>query len=129
MNDYQIAKNVRTIMMNRSAEVMNYLSWSSDFCAEQIREIPEKIKSYDWFTPINPSELTKDQMKDLGFGKWSDEDPMYLIPLWMFPFLPEEINCGCIDGVKLVVKKSEMDNDHRFGCLAYGVMPKESEAK
>ena len=121
---YEVAKNIRRIIVNSAAESMNYLSWSADFVASQIREIPERLKKADWFSPINPADLTEKEMLELGFGKWSEEDPKFLIPLWLFPFLTEEVDCGCIDGEKRIQKKSEMDNDHRFGFLAYGVMPK-----
>ena len=121
---YEVAKNIRRIIVNSAAESMNYLSWSADFVASQIREIPERLKKADWFSPINPADLTEKEMLELGFGKWSEEDPKFLIPLWLFPFLTKEVDCGCIDGEKRIQKKSEMDNDHRFGCLAYGVMPK-----
>jgi hypothetical protein len=63
-------------------------------------------------------------MADLGFGKMTEESPMWLIPLWLLPFLPDIIETECINGTKSVLKKSEIDNDERFGCLAYGVYPK-----
>lgn len=121
---FEIAKHLRHIIVTRAAESMNYTDWSADFVASQIREIPEMIKKTNWFVPINPADLTEAEMRELGFGKWSKEDPMSLIPLWLFPFLPDEVDCGSISGEKRILKKSEMDNDHRFGCLAYGVMPK-----
>ena len=108
--------------MNRAAEIMAYKNWGDDFCARQIREIPEKL--IPKLGTVNIEDLTKEQMEDLGFGKWSEENPMMLIPLWLFPFLPEDIEAGCIDGEKRVFKKSDMDTDNRYGCLAYGIFPK-----
>jgi hypothetical protein len=122
---FEIAKHIRSIIVTRAAESMNYINWSADYVASQIREIPEMIKKTNWFVPINPADLTEAEMRELGFGKWAEEDPMFLIPLWLFPFLPDEVDCGSISGEKRILKKSEMDNDTRFGCLAYGVMPKE----
>ena len=121
---FEIAKNIRQIIVNGAAELMNYTDWGADFVALQIRKIPERLKNTDWFVPINPADLTEAEMQELGFGKWAEEDPMFLIPLWLFPFLADEVDCGCISGEKRRMKKTEMDNDHRFGCLAYGVMPK-----
>jgi len=121
---FEIAKHIRSIIVPRAAASMNYTNWGADFVASQIREIPEMIKKTNWFVPINPADLTEAEMRELGFGKWSKEDPMFLIPLWLFPFLPDEVDCGSISGEKRILKKSEMDNDHRFGCLAYGVVPK-----
>ena len=123
MTTYELCKAIRRRIVNRAAEVMNYTSWDHEFAANEIRTIPAKIMADEAFEPIRLEELTAEQMDDLGFGMWSEENPMRLIPLWLFPFLPEEINCGCIDGENGKLKKSEMDNDHRFGSLAYGVMP------
>lgn len=127
MNTFEKCKTIRRMMMNRAAEVMAYKNWGDDFAAKQIRNAPEeieKMKGGKELFGIQPVELTEDEMTDLGFGKWSEETPMRLIPLWLFPFLAEEIETECIDGEKKLTKKSEMDNDNRFGCLAYGVIPK-----
>lgn len=120
---YELCKAIRHRILTRAAEVMNYTSWDHEFATNEIRTIPAKILNDEAFEPIHLEELTAEQMDDLGFGVWSEENPMRLIPLWLLPFLPEEVNCGCIDGEIGKLKKSEMDNDHRFGCLAYGVMP------
>jgi hypothetical protein len=127
MNTFEKCKKIRTVILNRSAEVIAYKNWNDEFSAKQIRNIPDdvdKMKHGKELFGIQPSELTEDEMIDLGFGKWSDETPMRLIPLWLFPFIAEEIETECIDGEKKLMKKSEMDNDNRFGCLAYGVIPK-----
>ena len=122
MNTYEKCQQIRRFILNRAGEVYNYTNWDDEFAAKQIREIPSKTED-----KIDVSDLTATEMDDLGFGKWAKEDPMFLIPLWLFPFLPDKIEAGCIDGEKKVYNKSEMDNDHRFGCLAYGVMPKGSK--
>ena len=61
-------------------------------------------------------------MDDLGFGRWSEDNPMRLIPLWLYKFLPDEIESESISG-KSVRKTADMDNDSRYGCLAYGICP------
>ena len=107
--------------MNRAAEVMNYTNWSDEFAAKNIRELPEMLAKK--IGKINIAELTLTQMDDLGFGCWTEDNPMRLIPLWLLKFLPDEIECESINGTKLVMKPAEMDNDHRFGCLVYGIRP------
>jgi hypothetical protein len=72
---------------------------------------------------IDPTDLSFEEMIELGFGSWSEESPMRLIPIWLFPFLADEFKSESISGSKHS-KLSEIDNDHRFGCLAYGVVPK-----
>jgi len=125
MTTYEKCKGIRRIIINRAAEIMAYDSWSNDFCAKKIKEIPSVLKDENGnlINDIQPSDLTEEEMKDLGFGKFSEESQDMLIPLWLFPFLAEEITTQCIDG-SIKIKKSEMDNDNRFGCLAYGVYPK-----
>jgi hypothetical protein len=123
---FEIAKDVRQCILNSAAEIMNYSKWSDDCSVRELRELIERIKESMWFSPIDPAAFTEQEMRELGFERWSEEDPMYLIPLWLFPFLSEEVNCCSINGKKyLKKKKSEMDTDNRYGCLAYGVTPKE----
>ena len=127
MTAYELCQNYRRIILNRAAEVMNY-TWDPEFCALQIREIPEVLKGKEGFELIDTNDLTEEQMKNLDFGLWSEENPIRLIPLWLYPFLKEEFASGDIsDGPVHMVKKSEIDTDHRFGCLAYGVMPKKAD--
>ena len=108
-------------MLNKAAEVMNYTNWSDEFSTKQNREITDIVDQQ--IGKINIAELTKEQMDDLGFGTWSEDNPMRLIPLWLFKFLPDEIESECINGTKTVLKTAEMDNDHRYGYLAYGIWP------
>lgn len=129
MTTYELCKAIQRRIVARAAEVMNYTNWDSEFAVSGIRGIPGGILNDKAFTPIQPAKLTAEQMKDLGFKRWSEENPMCLIPLWLLPFLAEEIDCGCIDGSNGTLKKSEMDNDTRFGCLAYGVIPSEFPEK
>ena len=124
MTTYEKCQAVRQVIVNRSAEVMNYPNWSDQFAAKQIREIPKALDIQ--IGKINIAELTEPQMDDLGFGRWFDDHPMRMIPLWLFKFLPDEIESECIDGTKSVLKTADMDNDHRFGCIAYGILPNTS---
>jgi hypothetical protein len=123
MNSYELCKLIRRAIVNSAAEVIAYGSWGDDFCTRQVRGIVDRVKRIDWFSPVDLKDLTSAEMDDLGFGVWSDENPMRLIPLWLLPFLTDEIECECINGEKSVLKKVDMDNDARFGCIAYGVTP------
>jgi hypothetical protein len=118
---YEIAQIIQRFIVRRAAEAMLYGTWSPGFIAGYLKEVPDKIKCAEWYKPIELSNFSEDQMKDLGFVRWSEDDPMYMIPLWLYPFLPDEIECKSIDGVQVRYKKSEMNTDSRFGCLAYGV--------
>lgn len=120
LSEYEKCQYIRRVILNRAASVMNY-NWDAEFSTSQIKEIPEITKKYSVDT-VDISQLTENQMIELGFGKWSEDNPMFLIPLWLFPWLSEEIKTNDITGDS-VLKKSEMDTDQRFGCLAYGIYP------
>jgi hypothetical protein len=124
---FVMASNIRNLIVMRAAEVMAYKNWSDDFSVSQIREIPEMVIEKKDFKPIDLSDLTREEMLDLGFGTFSKEDPMLLIPLWLLPFIKEEFDGKCINGKTGIFKRSEIDNDHRFGCLGYGVVPKKED--
>jgi hypothetical protein len=121
---FEKCQRIQRVIVNRAAEVMSYKRWGDDFAAKQIREIPEfLIKRNPELGQIQPAELTSDECDRLGFCRWSEENPMRLIPLWLLPFLAEEVKTTCIDGSSVLLK-SEMDDDNRGGCLAYGITPK-----
>jgi hypothetical protein len=123
MNTFEKCQTIRRVIVNRAAEVMAYTNWGDDFAAKQIREIPVSLLERNpELGQIQPAELTNDECDSLGFGRWSEDNPMRLIPLWLLPFLADEIKTTCIDGSS-VSRKADMDNDNRFGCLAYGVTP------
>ncbi|MCD6347649.1 MAG: hypothetical protein J7L96_09545 [Bacteroidales bacterium] len=114
------------MIINRAAEVMVYTSWDDDFATKQIRKFPEELakqKNGEDYFGIQPAEMTARQCDELGFSKWDEENPMRLIPLWLMPFLADEIETENINGEKKLTKKSDMSDDNRFGCLAYGIIP------
>lgn len=113
---------------NSRAEGLCYKSWSKDYVIENIEGIHETIERWrnEYEFDVQPAELTESEMKELGFGKWTETSPDYLLPLWVYPFLPEEIVVSSITddcGSRRTMKKSEIDDDHRMGFLAYGVRP------
>jgi len=120
---YQNAQTIRRIIVNRTAEIMNY-SWDDGFNTKRIKSIYEDCK--EKIPTINVAELTAEQMDELGFSKWNEGSQMRLIPLWLYKWLPEVIETECINGTKSILKKSEIDTDNRGGCLAYGIYPAKS---
>ena len=120
--EYEKCQIIRSAIVNRASEVINYNNWNDEFATKHIRELPDRL--IEQIGKVDITQLSASEMKELGFGRWSEENPMFLIPLWLLKFLPDEIESTCIDGEKTVLKTSEMDNDHRYGCLAYGIFPK-----
>lgn len=122
MTQFELAKRYMVMHSNKMAECVEY-GWSSDFIASEIKGFPEKLKSMSGYQSIDPNNLTKSQLIELGGNKWSEELPnLVLIPIWMLPHLPDEFKGASFSGEEVTMKKSEIDNDQRFGCLAYGVI-------
>ena len=70
--------------------------------------------------------LTEQDCINLGFGMW-DEDPaeaLYLIPGYLYTFIPEGLKLQTIFGAQVVAqaKQANLDNECRFGALAYGLV-------
>lgn len=63
-----------------------------------------------------------DVLLALGFRPWNDGDPeLWLIPFWLMPHIPDGFPVAAIDGEHLAWDKNRIDDDVRFGCLAYGI--------
>lgn len=124
MNSYEVAKLVRQTICNCAAECMNY-NWSSEFITQEIKSIPGHIKAVNGYNSFNPNDLTKEQCLELGFGKWKlqDDKIMYLVPLWLYSFLPAKVQLTCIDGItKEYEVTTEVNDDNRGGYLAFGII-------
>lgn len=67
------------------------------------------------------NSLTKEKAEELGFRKWSDEKNLYLIPGVFYDFLPKGLKVESIMGEKKTVGTDYVDDDTRFGLLAYGI--------
>ena len=81
----------------------------------------EDLKKY-----INWEDMTKEDARELRFGIWSDDMPdLYLIPLYLLPILPIGTKVVDIFGEEIIYDGTNIDNDARFGCLAYGIIIKE----
>lgn len=115
-------------------EVMNLLTWYAnqiEMACEYYHEpndiyteikiarkkFLEKLKD-----EIDFNNLSKQEAIELRFIKWGEEDPtLYLIPIWLLPILPVGTKVTSISGEEIVYDGKNVDNDVRFGCLAYGV--------
>jgi len=118
-SDFEKAKAARMAILTRWAGVYVYRNWSDDFSVSEItRDLPDSMMGVD------PWNLTKSEMLDLGFGRWNDKSELMLIPLWMYPLLKNDVRTIAISGEEYH-KKSDINTDSRFGCLAYGVYPKD----
>lgn len=127
MNTYRMCKWVRRNVMTRAAEAYSY-SWPDKSVADNLRNGPAELLQVPNFRRIDPTDLTESQMDDLDFGLWSEDSELRLIPLWLKPFLVDKFMAGSINDETLqLVERDDIDDDHRWGSLAWGVVPKEDE--
>ena len=117
--------NCLTYLANRVSETTQYENWSDKFCRKEIKEASQKfveeIKNHiDW------NNLTEEDCKELRFGKWDEESGIYLIPFYLFPIIPIGLKVYSISGDEIVNDGTNLDNDIRFGCIAYGIKPRKS---
>lgn len=64
--------------------------------------------------------------KLLGFQLWEEDNNLMLIPGYLYQFIPAGLDLYCISGEKVAYESyKDLDNDCRFGCLAYGLYMEE----
>lgn len=81
---------------------------------------------------VTVTDLTANEAQSLGFGIWDEETNLHLIPFYLYDFLEYGQELESISGdVKTVTPEYKdvdsngyIDNDYRFGYLAYGFRPK-----
>lgn len=118
-------QNCITYLANKLSEVYVYDSWNTDLKLEELKlgfdTFYDELKKHIDFT-----KLTIEEAKELRFRKWSDEMPdLWLFPLYLVPLIPEGLDITYISGEKGKYQKDNMDNDIRFGVVAYGIEIKE----
>ena len=60
--------------------------------------------------------------------RWDEDMPdLWLFPLYLLPILPIGTKLTTIGGEEIIYDGSNVDNDHRFGCIAYGIIIKEKK--
>lgn len=118
-------RNCLTWYANRVAETVQYTNWTDGFCRKEIK------KDHDMFIDeikkhIDFDKLTREEAVELRFARWDEEMPdLYLIPLYLLPAIPIGTKLTTISGDEVVYDGTNVDNDVRFGCIAYGINIKE----
>lgn len=123
LTTFDICNIILLNIANKAAEVFTYKNWSDEFCRNEINRTAETIRASKGFIPVDPYELSLKEMDELGFRRWSDDSDLMLIPFWLASFLKHGIQVESIDGECYYFDETTADNDHRYGCLAYGICP------
>lgn len=112
--------NCLTWYANRVAETVQYTNWSDKFCREEVHQATMDFLS-ELRKHIDISKLTKDEAIALRFRRWASGSELYLIPLYLLPIIPIGMELTCISGETIIYDGSNIDNDIRGGCIAYGI--------
>ncbi|OPH61839.1 hypothetical protein BC351_00945 [Paenibacillus ferrarius] len=99
---------------------MSWLAWSPEFCHEDLERYYNTAQ--EQLKKLNFNLLTEDELKFLGFRKYSDNSENYLVPLWLLRCLPEGTVLRCLSGRECVVGTDEIDNDVRYGLTAFSLI-------
>lgn len=112
--------NCLTWYANRVAETVQYKNWSDEFCRKEVCTATMDFLS-ELRKHIDLSKFTREEATELRFVKWTDDGDLYLIPLYLLPIIPIGTELTCISGENIVYDGHNIDDDIRFGCLAYGI--------
>lgn len=107
--------------VNQVATTVRYENWSDEYCREQnkkhMNNMLKELKKH-----VDFDNLTADQAWQLGFGLWdSDQPDLFLIPLYLLPIIPIGTKMTSIMGKEIIYDGTNVDDDIRFGCIAYGI--------
>ena len=120
---FEQLRNLQLGLLTRYAEAHNYaLAWGEQFVFKTVKELPKPFSDFRF----DPNQLRLSELKQLGFKPW-DGSGLYLIPLWLRPFLKSGCLVKSIDGKISRYSPEDHDNDQRFGVLAYGVIVYEKD--
>lgn len=113
-------RNCFTWYANCISETVQYTNWSDKFCRKEVKEATDRFlkeleKCIDW------NNLTIQEATELRFMKWNNNSDLYLLPLYILPILPIGTTLTSINGEDVVYDGSNVDNDTRYGCIAYGI--------
>ena len=112
--------NCLTWYANRVLETVQYTNWSDEFCRNEVRSTTMNFLS-ELRKHIDFSKLTREEAIELRFGRWDEESDLYLIPLYLLPIVPVGTELTCINGKSIIYDGTNVDDDIRFGCIAWGI--------
>ena len=112
--------NCLTWYANHVAETVQYTNLSDGFCRREIRTATMIFLS-ELRKHIDFSKLTREEVITLGFGKLDDKSDIYFIPLYLLPIIPVGTELTCINGKTITYDGTNVDDDIRFGYIAWGI--------
>ena len=122
---YNKLYNIRQNLANRFV-MCSLGEWSDDFKLNTLSSVFEEYKTYINSMPfeIDITLLSTEQLENLGFGKWSSDTGLRLVPICLIPFIGS-VELTDIFGTEKVSADKVKDYNTRFGCIPYGIVPKD----
>lgn len=104
----QKAQHALVWFANMMMQIPEYQpSWGPAFCVTEALAYKKKLEEY--LSQIDFTQMTVEELKELGFRWWDEEHTLLLCPLWLASLFPSD------------------DHDHRGGCLAFGFKVKDGK--
>lgn len=132
-SDAYARKDVNSALNEAHKQLQPYIDWNNLTVkdCEELRfgkwanenDIKEDIKYLE--NLLKEEKITKEEF-DIRQQKYLNTSGLMLIPLWLFPLLPKGIEVTSIFGEKIIYDGKNINNDVRMGCIAYGIVPKNS---
>lgn len=121
-------RRLKESLQNAQNELSKHIDWNNltiDECKElrfnlwqdeegaqqEINELKSEMAN---------GKLTQDQY-DKKVSVLLNTANLWLIPLYLFPIIPIGLKVTCINGEEIVNDGHNLDDDIRFGCVAYGI--------
>lgn len=112
----QFRKDINWNTLTESqCDALHFGRWQSE------EEVEQEISYLQ--SELDKGHLTKEEF-DRKVANEKNTLGIRLIPLYLYPSLPIDITLTDINGEEITFDGSNIDTDIRFGCLAYGIKPK-----
>lgn len=116
---YNMCKAIRTRLLKAVGQIIADHRWDALHAGNLLLQAVDPILDLraNWnFASICLADLTEEQAKELGFV--SEDNIVYIIPTWLFPFLPDTLDCATPEGIPTTIQTREVDLvNNRFGMV------------
>ena len=129
MTEFEKAKSLQIYYAGVFGQCAIYGDWDADFVKKQI--VLAYNSGIGEIGFIDFIQLTEAQLSLIGAKPWSEFSELMLLPVWTYRHLMIGMPVITITGEELTVgvgytlrgHENYLDNDQRFNCLAFGVIP------
>lgn len=123
---YTLLCDIRQGLANRMIMCHSRKDWSESFVKSTVDSVVNEYIEYVDGIPFRPdiNLLSTEQLKSLGFQRWSEDSGVLLVPVWLYQFIEPTLAIS-IDDESITLDSTFDSRDSRFGCLSCGIIPKD----